>query len=76
MQTQVGGAFRCSLLMDTVLTSPAVQDLAFAACVREQGAGAVEYCQQFQNSIQVAQRRGRFEWNPCAPSIQGPRRVA
>jgi hypothetical protein len=50
----VGGAFRCSLLMDTVLTSPAVTDLAFAACVREQGAGAVEYCQQFQNSIQVA----------------------
>jgi len=50
----VGGAFRCSLLMDTVLTSDPVKDLAFAACVREQGAGAVEYCQQFQTAIQVA----------------------
>lgn len=50
----VGGALKCSQMMDTVLTSPAVKDLAFAECVRKQGAAAVEYCQQFQTSIEVA----------------------
>jgi hypothetical protein len=47
----VGGAFKCSRMMDAVLTSGAVSDLAFAACVREQGVENTKYCQQFQSTI-------------------------
>lgn len=47
----VGKALRCSHTMDVVLTSGAVKDLAFAECVREQGASAVDYCMQFQTAI-------------------------
>jgi hypothetical protein len=52
----VGGAFACSEMMDDVLTSGAVSDLAFAACVRKQGEAKVGYCLKFQNAISEADK--------------------
>ena len=52
----VGGAFACSEMMDDVLTSGAVADLAFAACVRKQGEAKVGYCLKFQNAISEADK--------------------
>jgi hypothetical protein len=52
----VGGAFACSEMMDDVLTSGAVADLAFAACVKKQGAEKVGYCLKFQTAISEADK--------------------
>jgi hypothetical protein len=43
-------------MMDDVLTSGAVADLAFAACVRKQGEAKVGYCTKFQNAISEADK--------------------
>lgn len=52
----VGGAFACSEMMDDVLTSGAVADLAFAACVKKQGEAKVGYCLKFQSAISEADK--------------------
>jgi len=52
----VAGAFACSEMMDDVLTSGAVADLAFAACVKKQGEAKVGYCLKFQNAIKEADK--------------------
>jgi len=52
----VAGAFACSEMMDDVLTSGAVADLAFAACVKKQGEAKVGYCLKFQSAISEADK--------------------
>jgi hypothetical protein len=52
----VAGAFECSEMMDDVLTSGAVADLAFAACVKKQGEAKVGYCLKFQSAISEADK--------------------
>ena len=53
---QVAGAFACSEMMDDVLTSGAVADLAFAACVKKQVCALLRQCNvSFLSSVVQSQ---------------------